>query len=233
MKQRIPLLQEPIADMEAVVQYDKGARCYIMPEYKYFVWKIFRRGITAGKVLEVGTGSGLLAIELARSKHGHHFDITGIDVSENMLKKAMENAEAAHVQDRIRFLHGTAAALPFPDDSFDLVMSYASLHHWFDPIAVFNEVARVTRKTGTIIIRDNKRVYQNPFWKAAIWLVSRFMNKRHRENWPRAILASYTIPEIKDLLSQSQLMNCRVSTDFLLIDLCIESQSKFTSQSAL
>jgi ubiquinone/menaquinone biosynthesis C-methylase UbiE len=224
MKQRIPLPQEPIAEMDAVVQYDKGARYYIMPEYKYFVWKILRKGIKWGKVLDIGTGSGRLAIELAKSKHGKQFDIAAIDISENMLKQATENARQAGVDDRIRFLHGTAAALPFPDNSFDLVISYASLHHWFQPITVFNEVARVTRKTGTIIIRDNKRVYQNPFWKPIIWFISLFMNKRHRQNWPKAILASYTIPEIKEVLRQSRLKDCRVSSDFVFIDLSIESR---------
>ncbi len=223
MSHRVPLPQEPIAEMDAVVQYDKGAKCYMLPEYKYFVWKILRKGIKGGRVLDIGTGSGLLAIELAKSKYSHSFDITGIDISENMLRKAGENARAAKLGERIQFLHGTAAALPFPDDSFDLVMSYASLHHWFDPVAVFNEAARVAKKTGTIIIRDNQRVYTHPFGKAAVWLASRFMNKRHRENWPKAILASYTVPEIKDLISKSQLRGCRVSTDFLCIDLSIES----------
>lgn len=224
MNDRVPLPQEPIAEMDAVIQYDKGAKYYIMPEYKYFVWKILRKGITVGRVLDIGTGSGLLAIELAKIKKRNNLDITAIDISENMLKKARQNARAYHVEDKIKFLHGTASALPFPDKSFDLVISYASLHHWFDPVAVFNEVARVTKETGRIIIRDNKRVYQNPFWKCVIWLISRFMNKRHRENWPKAILASYTIPEIKELVKKSQLKNCRVSSDFVFIDLCIESQ---------
>jgi ubiquinone/menaquinone biosynthesis C-methylase UbiE len=224
MSQRIPLPQESIAEMDAVIQYDKGAKYYIMPEYKYFVWKILRRGITKGQVLDIGTGSGLLAIELARIKKRNNFDITGLDISENMLKKARENVRKYHVEDKIKFLYGTASSLPFPDKTFDLVISYASLHHWFDPVAVFNEVARVTKETGCFIIRDNMRVYHNPFWKCGIWLVSRFMNKRHRENWPKVIHASYTIPEIKELVSKSQLKNYRVSRDFLFIDLCIESQ---------
>lgn len=224
MRQRIPLPQEPIAEMDAVVQYDKGAKYYIMPEYKYFVWKIARKGIREGRVLDIGTGSGLLSIELAKSKNGSQFNITAVDISQNMIRKAIENAREAGVADRIKFLQCTAAALPFPDNYFDAVISYASLHHWFEPIAVFNEVARVVKKTGSVIIRDNKRVYQNPFWKCIIWFVSRFMNKRHRENWPKAILASYTIPEIKEILSQSLLRDCLVSSDFVFIDLCIESK---------
>ena len=223
MGKRIPLPQEPIAEMDAVSQYDKGAKCYMMPEYKYFVWKILRKGIKGGMVLDIGTGSGLLAIELGKVR-GSHFDIIAIDVSQNMVRKAIENARRAGVEDKIRFLVSTAAALPFPDDSFDFAMSYASLHHWLEPVVVFNEVERVVKKTGGLIIRDNKRVYQNPFWKSIIWFISRFMNRRHRENWPKAILASYTIPEANEILSKSRLRDYRVSSDFVFIDLCIESR---------
>ncbi len=224
MGKRIPLPQEPIASMDAVIQYDRGAKCYILPEYKYFVWKILRKGIRGGKVLDMGTGSGLLAIELAKAK-GCHFDITAVDISENMIKRAVDNARQAGVEDKVRFLVSTAAALPFPDNSFDLVMSYASLHHWLEPVTVFNEIERVVKKSGSFIIRDNKRVYQNPFWKAVVWFISRFMNKRHRENWPKAILASYTVPEVKEIIKKSQLRNCRVTSDFVyIIDLCIESR---------
>jgi len=223
MGKRIPLPQEPIADMDAVSQYDKGAKCYILPEYKYLVWKILRKGIRGGTVLDIGTGSGLLAIELGKVKDAN-FDIIAIDISPNMVSKAIENAKQAGVEDKIRFLVSTAAALPFPDNSFDLVISYASLHHWFEPVTVFNEVARVVKETGDFIIRDNKRVYQNPFWKSIIWFISLFMNKRHRENWPKAILASYTVPEVKEILSRSQLRDYRVSSDFVFIDLCIESR---------
>jgi len=223
MGKRIPLPEEPIAEIDAVSQYDKGAKCYMMPEYKYFVWKILHKGIKGGTVLDIGTGSGLLAIELSKVKGGH-FDIIAIDISENMIRKAIENAKRAGVRDRITFLVSTAAALPFPDDSFNLVISYASLHHWLEPVAVFNEVERVVKETGSVIIRDNKRVYQNPFWKSIIWFISRFMNKRHRENWPKAILASYTIPEVNEILSRSRLRDYRVSSDFVFIDLCIESR---------
>src|SRR4030042_560265 len=100
MGDRIPLPEEPIGDMDAVIQYDNGARYYIMPEYKYFVRKILRRGIRSGRVLDIGTGSGRLAIELAKVKDCH-FDIVALDISENMIKKARENARCSGVENRM------------------------------------------------------------------------------------------------------------------------------------
>jgi len=225
MSGRIPLPEESISGVDAVGQYDKGAKHYMMPEYKYFVRKILKKGIRSGRVLDIGTGSGLLAIELAKAK-SCRFDIVALDISKSMISKAKENARLCGVENRIRFINATAAALPFGDNSFDLVISYASLHHWFEPVTVFNEIARVTGESGLAIIRDNKRVYQNPLWKTAVWFVCRFMNRRHRENWPKAILASYTIPEVRNILNRSKLNNYRVKSDFVFIDLCIESPAK-------
>ena len=225
MSDRIPLPEEPISGVDAVHQYDKGAKLYMMPEYKYFVGKILKKGIRSGRVLDIGTGSGLLAIELAKQKDCR-FDIVALDISRNMISRARENAGICGVGNKIRFINATAAVLPFGDNSFDLVVSYASLHHWLEPVTVFNEIARVTGETGLAIIRDNKRVYRNPWWKMAIWFISRFMNRRHRENWPKAILASYTIPEVRDILNRSKLNIYQVKSDFVFIDLCIESPIK-------
>jgi demethylmenaquinone methyltransferase/2-methoxy-6-polyprenyl-1,4-benzoquinol methylase len=89
------------------------------------VRRILRRGIKSGRVLDIGTGSGRLAIELAKAK-GTNFDITGLDVSENMLKKAAEHAQQENVAEKIKLVMANADALPFPDGSFDLVISHAS-----------------------------------------------------------------------------------------------------------
>jgi ubiquinone/menaquinone biosynthesis C-methylase UbiE len=225
MVDRVPLSHEPIAEADAVAQYDKGARLYMLPEYKYFVWKIMRRGIKVGRVLDIGTGSGRLAIELAKAR-GSHFEITGLDISANMLQKAAENTRQAGVADKIKFVLANAASLPFPDSYFDLVISYASLHHWFRPALVFKEARRVVKQSGIVIIRDNQRVYGNPFWEIFIRGISLFMNRRHRDSWPKAILASYTIPEVKAILEEAGLIQYRLSTDFIRFDLCVEIPGK-------
>ena len=225
MHSRIPLEKEPLDGKDVVKQYDNGARYYMLPEYKYFVRKILRRGITKGRILDIGTGSGRLAIELAKTK-GTDFRITGLDISGDMLELAKENAKKAGVADRIEFVLGTAADLPFTDGEFDLVMSYASLHHWIKPEDVFSECQRVAGETGAIMVRDNRRVYGNPFWEAFIWGLRLFMNKRHRDNWPGVIRSSYTLPEIRDIVKKSDLKNYGIGTDFITFDLYVEAPVK-------
>jgi len=219
---RVPLREEPISGADTVELYDEYARRYMLPEYRYFVRKILRRGIRSGRVLDIGTGSGRLAIELAKAR-GVNFEITGLDISPEMLKKASENAREAGAEDRVKFVPGSAAELPFPDRHFDLVISYASLHHWEKPVAVLDEAYRVTANNGAIIIRDNRRVTGNCFWDLVVRTFLCFVKKTQRHLWPRSILASYTIPEVKELLSRSKIRNYRVSTDYVGLDICIEA----------
>jgi len=223
--ERIPLDKEPLDGKDAVRQYDKGARYYMLPEYRYFIRKILKRGIRGGRVLDIGTGSARLAMELAKEKKTD-FHITGLDISKDMLELAKHNIKKAGLEHRIDLVEASADNMPFPDDTFDLVMSYASLHHWVNPAAVFREAERVVKKNGAVIIRDNRRVYGNPFWEVFIWTLRLFMNKRHRDNWPGVIRASYTIPEIKEIITRSGLVNYRIGTDFITFDLCVETPER-------
>lgn len=103
-------------------------------------------------VLEIGSGPGELALEIARRLPG--VDVVGIDLAEAMVDRATERARAERMDDRIRFQVADAAALPLTDGSFDAVVSTLSLHHWSDPAAVFAEVGRVLRPGGIALIYD-------------------------------------------------------------------------------
>jgi ubiquinone/menaquinone biosynthesis C-methylase UbiE len=219
---RIPLTEEPISGQSKVAEYDAYAGIFMHPEYSYFVHKILSRGFSRGKVLDIGTGSGRLAIELAKVKSSD-FDITALDISPDMLLKAQQKAVKARVEKNVKFVIGSASFLPFADESFDLVISYASLHHWKQPVNVFNEIQRVVKPGGTVIIRDNRRIYDDRLWKFLVWGISCFMSRSRRENWRKVILSSYTIPEIREILEKSGLKNCEVKTDFVGFDVSVET----------
>lgn len=103
-------------------------------------------------VLEIGSGPGELAVEVARRLPGG--EIVGIDLAQAMIDRATERARAAGLDQRVRFELADAAALPILDASFDVAVSTLSLHHWSDPAAVFTEIARVLRPGGVALIYD-------------------------------------------------------------------------------
>ena len=103
-------------------------------------------------VLELGSGPGELAIEIAhRLPCG---EVVGIDLAQAMIDRAAERTRAAGLDQRVRFQLADAAALPLAEASFDVVVSTLSLHHWSDPAAVFGEIGRVLRPGGTGLIYD-------------------------------------------------------------------------------
>jgi SAM-dependent methyltransferase len=111
-------------------------------------------------VLEVGCGNGTDALALAE-RLGHEGRVTGIDVSLTMLSAAGErNNENVPVPDLVRC---DAAALPFPAGSFDAARADRVLQHTKDPGKILCEMARVTRRSGKVVVFE-------PDWETlAIW----------------------------------------------------------------
>lgn len=104
------------------------------------------------RVLDVGSGPGRLPLAIADSSPG--LRVEGADLSDEMIEHARRLAAEAGVGDRVSFAVEDVAALSYPDDSFDLVVSSLSQHHWKHPEAGVRELLRVTKPGGQIWIYD-------------------------------------------------------------------------------
>ncbi|MGD9531098.1 methyltransferase domain-containing protein [Pseudonocardia sp.] len=101
-------------------------------------------GITAGdRVLDVGCGTGIVA-RTAADRGGA---ATGLDLNEAML------AVARRLRPDLDWHRGDAAALPFPDGSFDVTLCQSVLMFVPEPAAALREMARVTAPGGTVAVQ--------------------------------------------------------------------------------
>jgi SAM-dependent methyltransferase len=112
-------------------------------------------------VLDVGCGKGFLLYEIHRLIPGAA--LQGVDISEHALAHSKEE-----VRDRLSISH--ARKLPFPDRSFDLVISITTLHNLevHDLFSAVREIARVSRKDGYIAVesyRDEKEKANLLYWQ--------------------------------------------------------------------
>jgi ubiquinone/menaquinone biosynthesis C-methylase UbiE len=220
---RIPLKQEEFTGEDTARFYDEHARRFMQPVYRRFAAKAANIRLNGKRILDTGTGTGCLAIELAKSRP--NWQITGIDVSEDMLKVARKNAARETMSDRIDFKPASVAALPFADGHFHLVVSNASLHLWPDPVEALREMARVTAPGGYCLIWDNMRLR---IFTPLLSLLGRTMgmNAAQRRLWMRAIQASYTAGEAKAFLKKSPLINARLEIipAFMYMGICWQNR---------
>lgn len=103
------------------------------------------------RVLDIGTGTGIVALE-AGKKVDAGGRIVGIDLSDGMLAAAQAKAVRAGLDDRLEFRKMDAEALEFNDGSFDTVLSLFALLHFPDPSAALNEMFRILRPGGKLVV---------------------------------------------------------------------------------
>src|SRR5579875_3699179 len=99
------------------------------------------------RALEIGAGTGYFSLNLLQA--GVVDEVTCTDISPGMVSTLSLNAERLGL--RVRTARADAEALPFSDESFDLVLGHAVLHHLPDLRRAFAEFHRVLRPGGRIV----------------------------------------------------------------------------------
>ncbi|MGI8632853.1 MAG: class I SAM-dependent methyltransferase [Solirubrobacterales bacterium] len=115
------------------------------------------------RILDIGTGTGVAALMLAREYPGAR--VRGIDVSEQMIREARRKT-GLDPEGRIHFRVSDAADLPWDDESFDLVAQV-------NMPPFFSEIARVLRPGGHVVIAHTLGP-QTPFYAANDLLTRKF-----------------------------------------------------------
>lgn len=101
------------------------------------------------EVLDVACGPGIVSCCLARTAKR----VTGVDMVPAMLIQARER-QTAQALANVQWKLGDAEHLPFADNSFSLVVTRYSFHHFLDPQAIVREMARVCQPGGRIAVVD-------------------------------------------------------------------------------
>ena len=103
-----------------------------------------------GSVLEIGTGKGRFLVGLAR----HSAAITTVDIAVEDQQCARLNARYAGVEEKIRFVVQDATRLPWPDRTFDAVVTMNAMHHILHFHQVLEEKLRVVKPGGKVVMAD-------------------------------------------------------------------------------
>lgn len=113
-------------------------------------WRVELMKELKGKVLEVGVGTG---------KNIEHYpiniDITAIDFSEKMIKKAYE--KAVKFDKKVKLINMDAQNMNFPDNTFDVIFTTCVFCSVPDPILGLKELRRVCKPNGKIIMVEHVR----------------------------------------------------------------------------
>jgi SAM-dependent methyltransferase len=130
---------------------ETGGQVEIEHLHRYFFARSLCRGLD---VLDVASGEGYGAALLAQAAKS----VVGVEVAED----TVEHARAAYSAPGLTFLHGDARRIPCPDQSFDAVVSFETLEHFYEHDEFVAEVRRVLRPGGLFIISSPERDVYSP-----------------------------------------------------------------------
>jgi len=221
------MLQTPTHSLEPIIseqydqvaqRYDRRWKNYIQSSLQFFSqWANISPQET---LLDVACGTG----ELERLLLAQNPDqsIVGVDISSQMLAQAQQKLEGFA---GVSFQMATVRSLPFPDAHFDVILSASAFHYFDAPEAALEEMQRVLKPQGRILILD---------WCRDAWLcqvcdaILKFVDPAHRQ--------CYTQEELHGFLQATQfqvLRSEKVRLNWLWELMAIEAHTKNLAQNNL
>ncbi len=135
-----------------------------------------------GKILDVGCGTGYFA-----EKFLSKYDVTGVDISEEMIKYAQTRMKEA--------VQADAQNMPFPDNTFDIVIARSLLHHLPDPKQGVKEIKRVLKRGGKVIFTDTHNSFLSNLPRKIMYKKNKHFSDEHK-NFKEEELIKIISPEL-------------------------------------
>lgn len=165
-----------------------------------FVKDLLAVTLDDGDILDLGTGTALIPIELCRCKGDVR--IMAVDAAVHMLDIARINIEVAGFRERITLAQVDAKQLPFADGLFATVISNSIVHHIPQPLTVLQEAVRVTAPGGRLFFRDLLRPADEQTLRELVQKYAGNANEHQRQMFEDSLHAALDLAEIRELVSQ-------------------------------
>lgn len=193
---------ERVLEPEVMDTYEE-ARDYDSMDHqavnKLFVDDLLAVGTIGNDILDVGTGTAQIPVELCRQSEDCR--IIAIDMAVHMLDLARFNIEVDGFTQRIFLQQIDAKDMLFESEMFDCVMSNSIIHHIPEPLAVLAESIRVTRPGGLLFFRDLLRPESG---EEVAHLVSTYAgdeNEHQRQMFDDSLRAALSLSEVRAMVS--------------------------------
>ena len=150
------------------------------------------------RVLDVGTGTALIPVELARRFPDCH--IVAADAARSMLDLADRHIHANGLSDRIETLCVDCRQIPFDDGAFDLVISNSIVHHIPRPLEVLQECCRILTPGGLLFVRDLFRPESSAEIERLVALYAGSASSEQQQLLRQSFHAALTVAEVQELV---------------------------------
>src|SRR5262245_47732630 len=152
-----------------------------------------------GPVLDVGTGTAQIPIELCRQAPSA--EVVGIDLAEPMLRVGLVNVQRAELAGRVRLQRCDAKHIPFAAGSFAAVISNSIVHHIPEPEQVLSEMVRVLAPGGVLFVRDLLRPEDDDAVRPLVHTYAGEADAHQRQMFEDSLRAALARDEVRVLVA--------------------------------
>lgn len=152
-----------------------------------------------GDVLDLGTGTALIPVELCKRHEGCR--VMAVDLAASMLDLAVYNLEVSSLTHRVTLTQVDAKDPGFEDSMFDVAMSNSIVHHLAEPLGSLEHMSRVTSEGGILFVRDLMRPDDLETLESLVETYMADDSEYCRKLYGESLHAALNLDEIREIVS--------------------------------